>query len=34
MDVPHHCRGIGITPMRSILGDLASRRVRIRSTLL
>src|SRR5712691_9054071 len=26
--------GIGITPMRSILGDLASRRVRIRSTLL
>lgn len=26
--------GIGITPMRSILGDLASRNVRIRSTLL
>ena len=26
--------GIGITPMRSILGDLASRKVRIRSTLL
>jgi ferredoxin-NADP reductase len=26
--------GIGITPMRSILGDLASRKLRIRSTLL
>jgi ferredoxin-NADP reductase len=26
--------GIGITPMRSILGDLASRKMRIRSTLL
>ncbi|HLZ23934.1 MAG TPA: FAD-dependent oxidoreductase [Ktedonobacterales bacterium] len=26
--------GIGITPMRSILGDLASRQVRTRSTLL
>jgi ferredoxin-NADP reductase len=26
--------GIGITPMRSILGDLASRNVRLKSTLL